>query len=70
MADKFRGSYQELQDRVLLSGADGMWIDKDNHKQFKTEEGAFLNWWETTKTILFQGRKNLAEDLKLKFDNS
>ena len=70
MVNKFRGSYQDLQDRVLLVGAYGMWNDKGNHKQFRTEDGAVLSWWESTKTILFQGPKDLAEDLKLKFDNS
>ena len=70
MANKFRGSYQDLRDRVLLSGAYGMWKDKGNHKQFRTERGAVLNWWESTKTIYFQGPNDLAEDLEQKFDNS
>ena len=70
MVNKFRGSYQELQDRVLLLGAYGMWNDRGNHKQYRTEKGAVLNWWESTKTIQFQGPKDLAEDFKQEFAKS
>lgn len=59
--NKFRGTYQELQDKVLLTGINGEWRELNNgQKQYKTEDGATLNWWESSKTIQFQG----ADDVK------
>lgn len=56
MADKFTGTYQELQDKVSLTGFKGAWKELPNgQKQFKTETGIYLNWWETKKTIVIQG---------------
>ena len=53
MADKFTGTYQELQDKVSLTGFQGLWKELPNgQKQFKTETGICLNWWETKKTIM------------------
>ncbi|PZP84126.1 MAG: hypothetical protein DI582_09630 [Azospirillum brasilense] len=53
---KFTGSYQDLQDKVLLTGIDGEWREiNENHKQYKAETGAVLNWWSSSKTIQFQG---------------
>jgi predicted nucleotide-binding protein len=59
---QFKGSYQELQDQVLLTGIDGEWKDLGNQKQYKAENGAVLNWWETSKTIQFQGDKAAAAE--------
>ena len=63
---KFNGSYRDLQDRVLLSGVYGEWIDRGNHKQFKAGNGAVLNWWQSTKTINFQGNVRAAKALEAK----
>ena len=65
---KFNGSYQDLQDQVLLSGVYGEWIDRGNHKQFKAENGAVLNWWKSTRTINFQGNIRSAKALEAKLD--
>lgn len=63
--DKFRGTYTELQDKVLLTGIDGSWRELANgQKQFRAETEAVLNWWETNKTINFQGKPAEAEKLK------
>ncbi len=69
MADKYRGNYQKLQDHVLLTGVVGTWNDKGNQKEYRTEDGAILNWWESSKTIQFQGPKDLAEEFKAKFES-
>lgn len=57
MARKFHGTYQELQDRVLLTGMEGRWRDLGNQKQFFSEDGAVLNWWQSSGTLFMQGRE-------------
>ena len=65
---KFRGTYQNLQDRVLLTGINGEWRELDNgQKQFRADTDAVLNWWETSKTINFQGDKEEATKLEAAF---
>lgn len=56
MANKFTGTYQELQEKVSLTGFKGIWKELPNgQKQFRTETGICLNWWESSKTIMIQG---------------
>jgi hypothetical protein len=57
MPRKFHGSYEELQDRVLLTGELGHWRDLGNQKQFFSDNGAVLNWWESSHTLFMQGRE-------------
>jgi len=65
MSLKFRGSYCELKECVLLTGFDGEWHDlKNHHKQYRTNDGGILNWWETTGTITFQGQESAAKQLE------
>ncbi len=65
---KFTGSYQDLQDKVLLTGIDGEWHEiDDNHKQYKTESGAVLNWWISSKTIHMQGSKDKVASFEAAF---
>ena len=64
MKQKFRGTYVELQDKVLLTGIYGEWINMGNHKQFRSEDGGVLNFWELTKTITFQGTLSAATKLE------
>ena len=45
MKKRFRGTYAELQDQVMLTGIFGEWRDLANHKQFRGDNGAILNWW-------------------------
>ena len=68
--NKFRGTYQELQDKVLLTGINGEWRELNNgQKQYKTEDGATLNWWESSKTIQFQGADDVKAELENAFNN-
>lgn len=63
--DKFRGTYAELQDKVLLTGINGAWRELPNgQKQYKAETEAVLNWWESNKTIHFQGKPAEAQKFK------
>lgn len=56
MANKFTGTYEELQNKVQITGFKGIWKELPNgQKQFKTETGICLNWWESSKTIMIQG---------------
>ena len=66
---KFRGTYQDLQDKVLQTGFCGEWKDSANLRQFKADNGATLNWWESNKTIQFQGSKENAVQFELAFSN-
>jgi hypothetical protein len=52
---KFSGAYAKLQDEVKLTGIYGKWRDLGNHKQFRDDSGAILNWSQSTGTISFQG---------------
>ena len=51
----FSGTYAALQDEVKRTGIAGEWLDLGNHKQFRADTGAVLNWWQSTGTISFQG---------------
>jgi hypothetical protein len=56
MALKFIGKYGKLKTRVSRTGLAGKRRDLQNgHKQYRTDDGGILNWWETTGTISFQG---------------
>jgi hypothetical protein len=54
--NKFKGTYQELKNKVLLTGINGEWKELNNgQKQYGADNGATLNWWESNKTVQFQG---------------
>jgi hypothetical protein len=60
MALTFPGNYKKLKKTVARTGLPGEWREhKYGQKQFRSEHGGYLNWWETTKTVTFQG-DNLA----------
>jgi hypothetical protein len=52
----FHGSYQKLQDVVLLAGIYGYWTDFEFRKEMRTETGAVLSWWPKKGTIYIQGK--------------
>ena len=65
---KFYGSYEGLQNLLALTGIDGVWRDLDNQKQYVANTGVILNWWQSTKTVHFQGGPPAAqEELKAAF---
>lgn len=65
---KFTGNFESLQNHVLQTGIEGEWKDFGNQKQYKTVTGAVLNWWESSKTIQFQGSKESAHEFQVIFD--
>jgi hypothetical protein len=66
---KFSGSYAKLRKYVSRIELSGTWRNlKHGRKQFRTDEGGILNWWETTGTITFQGLETaVREELEQAF---
>lgn len=59
---KFIASYSKLQKCVSKTGIRGTWNEIENHQiQYRTDDRAVLNWWESTRTVTFQGRKSAAQ---------
>ena len=68
IVDKFQGTYEQLQNQLAHTGIGGVWRDLENHKQYVANTGAILNWWQSTKTVYFQGGPPAAkEELKAAF---
>jgi hypothetical protein len=64
----FRGSYKELKKCVLLTGITGEWRKIENNQvQYRTGDGAVLNWWRSSGTILFQGQAQAIPGLRRAF---
>jgi hypothetical protein len=60
---KFLGNYSKLQKCVSRTRLDGKWrMLKYGQKQYRTHDGGYLNWWEGTGTITFQGHNLAAKE--------
>lgn len=68
MGKKFKGSFEALKIVVDATGASGEWRDQDNHHQFRANDGAILNWWESSGTIQFQGPPEEKQSFEQIFD--
>ena len=65
MKPKFFGEYKKLKKCVSRTGVSGQWREIKGHQiQYRTDDGALLNWWESTGTIVFQGRKRAIRKLR------
>ena len=62
----FSGTYAELQDEVSLTGIRGEWRDSGDHKNFRADSGAILDWEQSTATITFQGPELAAAEFEAK----
>ncbi len=59
------GDFKALRRLVTLTGIPGEWTKgKNGHRQFRTANGAVLNYWKSTGTVTFQGRDLPAAELK------
>jgi len=59
------GDFKALRRLVTLTGIPGEWTKgKNGHRQFRTANGAVLNYWKTTGTINFQGSERAAAELR------
>jgi hypothetical protein len=65
--NKLHGPFQDLQDRVLLTGFDGEWESKGVKRIFRAENGGVLVWYDTTHTIFSQGREEAKRELEGEF---
>jgi hypothetical protein len=62
---KFLGSDAKLRKCVSRTGVVGHWREiKGQQIQYRTDDGALLNWWESTGTVTFQGRKQAIRKLR------
>lgn len=53
---KFHGEFDQLEAVVIATGSSGQWEWMPaEFWQYKSPDGAILNWWPSTKTIDFQG---------------
>ena len=68
MSLKFRGDFTIIQKYVSRVDSRGNWRDlKYNCKQYRTNNGAVLNWWKKSGKILFQGYGSAALEFQQKF---
>lgn len=65
---KIRTSYRRFQSLILLTGIEGRWHNLGNQKQYRTDDGAILNWWKTTGTIYLQGDLKASRYLSKQLD--
>jgi hypothetical protein len=60
---KFVGNYVKLKKCLSRTEIDGKWrMLKYGQKQYRTDDGGYLNWWETTGTLTFQGSNLVAKE--------
>jgi len=52
---EFCGEFEGLKGLVTEIGYVGQWNDITGGKQFKSSDGAILNWYSSTGKLLFQG---------------
>jgi hypothetical protein len=68
MSLKFRGGYTVIQNCVARIDSRGIWRDlKYCGKQYRTDAGAVLNWWQKSGKILFQGHGLAASKFEQAF---
>jgi len=58
---EFSGAFEGLEGLVKEIGYVGQWNDITDGKQFKSRDGAILNWYFSTGRLLFQGKKEAQE---------
>ena len=67
MSTIFRGDFTKIRKHVRRVDSAGHWRDLDHGgKQYRTDAGAVLNWWEKSGKIVFQGNGDAA----LKFEQA
>src|ERR1700738_4172719 len=57
--------FEALRKLIALTGISGRWIERNNHCEFRTGDGAVLNYWKSKGTINFQGSELAAEELRI-----
>ena len=60
----FSGTVEELKALVNEVGSRGDWSETEHGYQFRSKNGAILNWFPSTGTIQYQGPKTAREGLE------
>jgi len=61
------GNFKALRKIIALTRIKGEWVEikrSEGHYQYRTADGAVMNYWPKTGTILFQGSEFAADKLK------
>lgn len=64
MTTKLEMDFKSLQKLISRTGIPGEWRCKENHHQFRADDGAVFNWWKSTGTFTFQGPDTAAMAFK------
>ena len=68
MSTIFRGDYEKIQKYAARVNDAGYWRDlKHGCKQYRTDDGAILNWWKKSGKITFQGHRDAAAKFESAF---
>lgn len=66
---KIRCEIAELKAMVDMTGASGQWSEKGaGHWQFRADDGAVLNWWQSSGTLNFQGPLEARQEFEQIFE--
>jgi predicted nucleotide-binding protein len=64
MTTKFKGSVDDLKERIEAAGIAGNWSGEGQSKHtFRTNGGAILNYWPSTGTVQLQGQEEAIAEL-------
>jgi predicted nucleotide-binding protein len=65
MANKFKGSLDELKAHIEAAGIQGAWSEDSQGKHtFRSHGGGVLNWWPGTGTVQLQGQADAKAALE------
>jgi hypothetical protein len=68
MSLKFPRDFRKLKKCVSRTGVSGKWRELENRQmQYRTDDGAILNWSKKTGTVWFQGQKPAIPEFKRAF---
>ena len=59
----FTQTFEDLKQLVTRLGYSGQWSDVQNGKQFRSSDGAILNWFTKTGSLQCQGKQEIRERL-------
>ncbi len=69
MPEKFNGSIDELKKLIATAQITGEWQEVAGKYVFRSREGGILNWWESNKTIQYQGPSLTSNKLRSAVNN-
>jgi len=67
--DKFQGNREDFKAIVNDFRLTGSWSDTVQGLLYKSSDGGIINWYESTGSILCQGKEKAKNNLKALFDN-